>query len=196
MTSSQLTATLASQYANSPTILAIINTFNDCIDPCVDLDNFYNTVWNVDTAVGFGLDIWGRIVGLPSGRYVYTNPVTVLNDTQFRNLILAKALSNISITSSPAFNRLLNFYFAGRGRVYVNDLGAMNMRYTFEFTPEPFELAIMSNPEIFLRPAGVGVGIFIFDFPCFGFSEAMSPAYYTGFDQAPFVSEATLNATI
>lgn len=186
-----LEQTIISQYANSPTILAIIASMNSCIDPRADLDAFYSVVWNVDTAVGFGLNIWGRIVGLPSGRYIYTTPVTVLDDDQFRNLILAKALSNISITSSPAFNKLLNFYFAGRGRCYVNDLGNMQMRYTFEFTPEPFELKILGDPEIFLRPAGVGVGIFVFDFPCFGFSEAMS-SDYTGFNQAPFVTEAVL----
>jgi hypothetical protein len=191
MTPKQLEQTIASQYANSPTILALINNFNTYIDPRADLDNFYNIVWNVDTAEGFGLDIWGRIVGLPTGRYIYTEPVTILNDTQFRALILAKALSNISITSAPMFNQLLNNYFAGRGRVYTNDQGNMAMRYTFEFEPLPFELQILAQPGIFLRPAGVGVSIMVFTFPCFGFSEAHSPDY-TGFNQAPFAQEAIL----
>lgn len=38
---------------------------NQYLDPRADLINFYNYVWNVDTAVGFGLNIWGRIVGVP-----------------------------------------------------------------------------------------------------------------------------------
>jgi hypothetical protein len=191
MTPEELEATILSQYANSPTMLALIQNANTYLDPAADIDNFYDVVWNVDTAIGFGLDIWGRIVGLPTGRYIYTSPVTVLNDDQFRLLILAKALSNISITSSPSFNKLLQFYFAGRGRCYVNDLGGMNMRYTFEFLPEPYELVILGDPEIFLRPAGVGVGIFVFNFPCFGFSEAHS-SDYTGFNQAPFIPEAII----
>ena len=37
---------------------------NQYLDPRADLIAFYNYVWNVDTAVGFGLDIWGRIVGV------------------------------------------------------------------------------------------------------------------------------------
>lgn len=37
---------------------------NDYIDPRKSLLDFYNVVWNVDTAVGFGLNIWGRIVGV------------------------------------------------------------------------------------------------------------------------------------
>jgi hypothetical protein len=57
-------ATVISQYANSPTIVSLINGIDQCINPDADLDNFYNIVWNVDTAVGFGLDIWGEIVGI------------------------------------------------------------------------------------------------------------------------------------
>lgn len=56
--------TLLSQYANSPTIVGLINSFNENIDPSVNLDDFYNFVWNVDTAQGFGLDIWGKIVNV------------------------------------------------------------------------------------------------------------------------------------
>jgi len=56
--------TIISQYANSPTIVKLIQNMNEYIDPRADLDNFYNFVWNVDTAQGFGLDIWGRIVNI------------------------------------------------------------------------------------------------------------------------------------
>lgn len=56
--------TIISQYGQSPTMLALIENMNEYIDPRVDMDAFYAAVWNVDTAVGFGLDIWGRIVGV------------------------------------------------------------------------------------------------------------------------------------
>lgn len=180
--------TIISQYANSPTILQLVQDIDSYLDPAADIDNFYDVVWNVDTAVGFGLDIWGRIVGLPTGRYIYTSPVTVLDDDQFRTLILLKALSNISITSAPSFNRLLRSWFGDRGRAYVNDLGSMSMRYTFEFQLEDFEVQILANPEIFLRPAGVLVTIRQFTAPVFGFSEAHDPLY-TPFNVAPFVTE-------
>ena len=42
------------------------------------VDEFYNVVWNVDTAKGFGLDIWGRIVGLQDGRNAEINNVKYL----------------------------------------------------------------------------------------------------------------------
>jgi hypothetical protein len=183
--------TIISQYGNSATISQLIYNMNENIDPRADIDNFYDVVWNVDTAVGFGLDIWGRIVGLPTGRNIYTNPVTVLNDDQFRTIILLKALSNISITTSPTFNQLLRNLFPGRGRCYVSDQGSMQMRYTFEFPLEPFEIQIMAQPEIFLRPAGVQVGILVISLPVFGFSEA-GTVTAAPFGQAPFVQTEIL----
>jgi hypothetical protein len=183
--------TIISQYGNSAAISALIHNMNEYIDPRADIDGFYNTVWNVETAEEFGLDIWGRIVGIPTGRYIYTNPVTVLDDTQFRALILIKALSNISITSSPTFNQMLNNFFAGRGRCYVSDQGAMQMRYTFEFPLADYEIQIMSSTGIFLRPAGVQVGLAIIMLPAFGFSEAGTISA-APFGQAPFVQTEIL----
>ena len=57
-------ATVISQYANSPTILQLVNNLNQYIDQSANFANFFNYVWNVDTAVGFGLDVWGKIVGV------------------------------------------------------------------------------------------------------------------------------------
>lgn len=56
--------TFVSQYANSPTIAQLITNMNDYIDPRKNLIEFYNFVWNVNTAQSWGLDIWGRIVGV------------------------------------------------------------------------------------------------------------------------------------
>lgn len=68
-------ATILSQYANSPTITALIDRFNDWIDPTADIDNFYTVVWNVETAIGFGLDIWGRIVDVPRNLQVVPSDI-------------------------------------------------------------------------------------------------------------------------
>lgn len=56
--------TFCSQYANSAIVTQLVQNMNDYIDPRKSLLDFYNLVWNVDTAVGFGLNIWGRIVGV------------------------------------------------------------------------------------------------------------------------------------
>jgi hypothetical protein len=63
--------TIMAQYANSPAIIGIIEAFNDAIAPDNLITDFYNKVWNLKTAQGFGLDIWGRIVGI--GRTIQMN---------------------------------------------------------------------------------------------------------------------------
>ena len=57
--------TIASQYANSPILTGIIEGFAGNVDPSALFADFYQRVWNIDTAEGWGLDVWGRIVGVP-----------------------------------------------------------------------------------------------------------------------------------
>lgn len=184
--------TIASQYGNSPTLLQLIYNMNENIDPRADIDGFFDFIWNVDTAQGFGLDIWGRIVGV--NRTIFTTPVSQLDDDDFRSLIYLKALSNISASNSPAINQLLRNWQGVNSRAYVNDLGKMMMRYVFEFPLSPINLEIIKNSGIFLRPAGVGGFIFNANLPMFGFREGGTRAY-TGFNQAPFLPVGATSAT-
>ena len=179
-----VTKTIASQYANSPTILSLIGSFNSAVDPSSDIDNFIAHIWQVDTANGVFLDkVWGRIVSVL--RTIQTTPATVLTDDQYRLLILLKALSNISVATCPAINTLMLTWMEGRGRCYVNDLGNMEVRYMFEFDLEPFEILIITQSGIFLRPAGVGGWMVNFTPPVFGFSGMTDGA--APFGQAPFI---------
>ena len=66
--------TILAQYANSPTIIELIDLFNEWIDPQADILNFYNTIWNVETANDHGLDIWGRIVNVSRYLQVLEEP--------------------------------------------------------------------------------------------------------------------------
>lgn len=141
--------TVISQYANSARLLGLIENFDSYLDQTENMDAFFDNIWNIDTAVGYGLDVWGRILGVkrtlqvPSGRYLGFNeagvfavdgfnqspfyagaPITSnydLTDDAYRVLLLAKALANICDGSIPAINRLLMLLFAGRGNAYVTE---------------------------------------------------------------------------
>lgn len=63
--------TIISQYANSATIVQLVQNMNQYIDQTTNFQAFYDYVWNVNTAVGFGLDVWGRIVDV-SRNLLYT----------------------------------------------------------------------------------------------------------------------------
>jgi hypothetical protein len=213
--------TIQSEYANSPTICTLIQNMNEYIDPRADIDNFYNIVWNVETAVGFGLDIWGRIVGIsrqltipgtseyfgfnegtgfyPFGQapfYSGVPPATqtyTLSDDAYRTLILVKAMSNIFLSTAPAINQILQNLFSDSGRCYVNDLGGMKLRYTFEFLLTPYQFAIITQSGALPKPAAVECFMIQTVLPVFGFSEA-GTATAAPFGQAPFISEGSLYA--
>lgn len=56
--------TILSQYADSDRITGLIETFFGAVDQTANFDAFYDRIWNLETAEGYGLDVWGRIVGI------------------------------------------------------------------------------------------------------------------------------------
>jgi hypothetical protein len=191
--------TIVSQYANSPTLVQLIENMNGYVDPQADFDAFYAFVWNIQTAQAWGLDILGRIVNVsrqinipgavlnfgfkegvnyqPFGQaplYAGTPASTVysLSDDAYRTLILMKALLNISNNTAPAINQMLKNLFAGRGRCYVTDTGQMQIRFVFEFALFPYEIAILTQSNAVPRPAAVLAQVMQLDLPnTFGFKE-------------------------
>jgi hypothetical protein len=175
--------TVLSQYANSPSLGLLIQSFNDCVDPQSKINAFYSLMWNVDTAQGYGLDVWGRIVGIgrvlnvSTGKFFGFDEATTvsadpfgqspfyagqvatsnyaLSDTSYRLLILAKAAANISNCSIPSINRILRLLFSGRGNCYVSDGLNMTMTYDFYFTLSAVEIAIVQGTGVLPKPAGV-----------------------------------------
>jgi len=179
--------TIISQYSVSPTLVQLLTGWNDNLDGAALLDSFYDLVWNVNTAQGWGLDVWGRIVGvgrvlqLQASKYwgfeeatdvsadpfgqspFYSGQVTtdnfILDDPGFRTLILAKALANICNGSVPGINAVLLQLFPGRGNCYVVDNMDMTMVYYFDFALTPVEQAIVVQSGVLPRPAGISASV-------------------------------------
>lgn len=191
--------TIISQYANSPTLVRLVENMNAYIDQTTNFETFFNFVWNVDTAQGFGLDVWGAIVGvgrllqipgadpivgfdnasnpddwfpMSQGRFARENELTVayeLPDDAYRVLILTKALANIAATTGPGLNQILRNLFKGRGRAYVRDLGNMAMEFVFNFRLTTVEYAILTQSGALPHPAGVFYSVQVVPFGLFGF---------------------------
>jgi hypothetical protein len=139
--------TVISQYSNSTMLTGILNNLDQYIDPSANLEAFYRLIWDIDTAEGYGLDVWGRIVGInrilqvAAGSYFgfgealdrtgfnqspfYAGQPTTsnysLSDEAFRRLIFAKAAQNITDSSIPSINQILLNLFPNRGNTYVID---------------------------------------------------------------------------
>lgn len=64
--------TIISQYANSPVLTQLIVNMQDYIDQTENLDLFFDDMFNILTAFGYGLDVWGRIVGVTRNLTIVT----------------------------------------------------------------------------------------------------------------------------
>lgn len=196
------------QYGNSPIIQQLVANLQAYFDVDAAIDEFYNKIWNIDTANSFGLDIWGRIVGI--GRTITTESDTpffgfettndsfvpfdqgtfydddratttyTMDDDMYRKVILCKAMSNIVRPNAQTINSMLQYLFDGK-RCYVLDTGGMSMRYVFAFYLKNWQKTLVTS-DILPRPAGVLVEIVEIPQPnIIGFSEAGSSS--ATFDQ-------------
>lgn len=177
--------TLLSQYANSPVLLALCDALSGAIDLGQAFADFFDTVWNVETAQGFGLDIWGRITGVRRSLYISSaeylgfseasdakafgsgvfygagalTPNYQLTDDVYRRVILAKAALNITNCSIPSINAILRALFPGYGNVYVRDNADMTMTFVFSAAPSKVDYAIATQSGVLPKPVGVSVTV-------------------------------------
>ncbi len=59
--------TIQSQYSASPNIKNVIKAFHNLIKIENDVNTLFKNMIDIDTAKGYGLDVWGRILALPRG---------------------------------------------------------------------------------------------------------------------------------
>jgi len=154
--------TLLSRFAWRPIIVALITSFDAAMDPAADIAAFLQYVWNVRTAVGYGLQVWGKIVGVSNVISTPSGSIT-LDDADFQTLILVKAAANIGNVTVPSLNALLRAIFADSGVVYVQDNLNMTLTYVFLFQPTATQLAIIQYSGVMPRPSGVLVTGYAFE---------------------------------
>lgn len=173
--------TFLSQYANSPVITSLLGQIGDAIDAQARVDGFFSWVWDISQAQGFGLDIWGRILGVTRALYVlqdgflgfstmpeaqpfnqgvfYSSTALTTNynlsDDAFRVLLLVKAALNITNSSIPAINAALMTLFSGYGNSYARDNGDMTMTYVFGASLSKVDYAIVTQSGALPKPVGV-----------------------------------------
>lgn len=170
--------TILSQYSASPHILQLTRDFALRIDPAPDIDVFFEKVFDIETAQGWGLDNWGRILGVPRGVQVATtdwfgylgsglqpwnnapffNPAQatenfLLTDEAYRQLLLYKAGANIGSSDAATINRLLSQIFPAYDHVVDN--GDMSIRAVFSDYLQPVEIGILNTYGALNKGAGV-----------------------------------------
>lgn len=163
---------MISQYANSPVLVKLVDGLKSQFNSAKTIEDWYNIVFNIKTASGYGLDIWGNILN-QSRRFTYDDEGTTVTlflkgsqtidgivyteeqiEDFYRTILVLKAVSNISDSTTASLNSILQSYFKDRGRIYVLEYATMSIRYVFDFYVSKFEKTIFSS-EIMPRPTGV-----------------------------------------
>lgn len=206
-------ATVQSQYAASPRILALAAMYWELMDPADAVNLMIKRMIDPQTAEGYGLDVWGRIVGIrrslvpADGRYLAYeppagdndegdswnnapfNPLTAQGlapDATFRVYVFVKAMLNIGNGSLASLNRYFSLLFPDSG-IKVIHPGTMIIR-VLDYEAALTEADVYALKGIDWVPAGVGWQLWQGEPVCFGFDgSGLQP-----FDQAPFMNDGAL----
>ena len=196
MSDFNIDAVIQSQYGDSPHIKGVIRGYYDYISPQKDIDLIYDKMINIYTAEGYGLDVWGRIVGI-SREYVavdeqynylgfdnrpynmdrietfnnapfykIVNGKIKLEDNAYRTYILIKALINISNVSLNSLNFIFSQLFPDTD-IKVLHSNTMTLRLLVIGAMSQAQIGAIKNIE--WLPAGVGLQFYHIITPTFGF---------------------------
>ena len=204
---------IQSQYAASVRITALLQSAKNHILPDADIAQFYDLMFNVETAQGYGLDVWGTIVGITrtvqdvtineQGVITPLSTTRTLGDEEYRKLIMVKAASNIMDSSLYSINYILKQLYPDKicyvtpvtnwqtievgGESFTYNSEPMAISYVFintELTPD--ELGVFYVVGNLNRGAGVDWNLLVVDQDkIFGFVNSnLQP-----FDQGLFVMQ-------
>ena len=171
------------QYQNAPNLFSLVNQkqtwYNE--NQTSFWNDWFQDVFNLQTANQFGLSVWSVILGQPifvnngPNNYVQTPWGLGVNNVNFGNGNFGSAtgisyyfpteiarivlqLRYFQLTSSgtvPETNRMLKWVFEGYGQAWLIDNHNMTQTYKFNF-PLPSDLILaFQDFDILPRPAGV-----------------------------------------
>jgi hypothetical protein len=153
---------IQSQYSASRKILALAANYQRGLNPHRDVDLFYTKMFDLARAQGVGLDNWGLILGMGREIPALDNSASLLlDDENYRLLLLYKALANISPATVQGLNRLLRALvdtgISGLPQAaYVLEVDTMVIRWVFEDFLNPIQAAVFKAAGTLARGAGVG----------------------------------------
>lgn len=208
MSSFDIEKTIQSQYAASEHIKALVNSFWEALDPEADIDLLYDKVINIDTAEGFGLDVWGRIVAIGRSylavdvnrKYFGFEPPSGVNNSRldnFNNAVFYKQITGKVRLADPAYRTYI--LIKAMINIGTSSLADLNAMIKTMFPDENImvlhvdtmvlRLLILSNiseanKQALINlpwlPAGVGLQLYRVVTPTFGFNGSNLESFNNG----------------
>lgn len=171
-----ITEILANINENIDTKIDIENFYKNYFDPATAVGaglDIWGAVVGVgrrlkltitDKVVGFDYENWNANSNwLPLSQAPAFSRLSLglwtLDDSAYRQVIFAKAASNISDGSIPSLNNFLKSYFGSRGTCYAKDNNDMSVTYVCKFVINDFDVAILTNNDIAPSLSGTIINI-------------------------------------
>lgn len=123
-------------------------------------NNWLKDVFNIDTASTFGLNLWGRFLGVGRPSYLDGGVLVEFDDDQYRTVLKGRLMLMMSNGSVPEINKYINYLFPDKS-TFVVDYQDMSVNIVFYYTPSSQEMAIIQLDGFLPRPAGVNVNYVI-----------------------------------
>jgi len=145
--------------------------------------NWFDNVFNLQTANDFGLTVWSIILDLPiivvntppapdkigwgfgdlHANFTHGNfaparsGAVTLEVAQARQLLQMRYFQITTRGAVTEINKFMNYLFADEGPIWVEDNLDMTATYVFGFEPDAKFLYVLDRYDILPRPAGVAV---------------------------------------
>lgn len=171
------------QYNDAVNLQSILESKQDWykINQSEFWQNWFDDVFNLDTATEFGLSVWAIILNVPIivivGESIPTKPTygfgsfnqnfengnfsrsaggaVSLNREQARIVLKLRYYQITTRGTVTNINLFLKNVFADYGRVYIRDNLDMTITYVFTFQPSSQLQFVLEKYDILPRPAGV-----------------------------------------
>lgn len=156
---------LQSQYVET-NIETLLNGLNDIFIKYTGkpVEDFFYNIYDLSTAAGIGLDLWGVILNFPRVIKFSSeeNPevsTKTLTDDEYRLILKLLALqTKTNMTISEINKHLMDLFSLYNTRAYCQDRQDMTyVNYVFEWKIPDWLKSAFNNYELLPHPQGVGV---------------------------------------
>lgn len=132
--------------------------------------DWYDNIFNIDTANDFGLSVWGEILDFSRNVKTRTGEAHYLTTDQYRMVLKGQMLRFGMGVSAPEVNEWLSVVFKGVTAHCVDTYDMTAIPFVCRSTPSPEITWLLSNVDFLVRPAGVGYKVLIVPNDVFGFN--------------------------
>lgn len=161
------------QYQNSPKLKSLILSKEAwySANQAQFWQDWYDNVFNIETANDFGLSVWGEILDFSRNVKTRTGEAHYLTTDQYRMVLKGQMLRFGMGVSAPEVNEWLSVVFKGVTTAHCVDTYDMTaIPFVCRSTPSPEITWLLSNVDFLVRPAGVGYKVLIVPNDVFGFN--------------------------